>query len=180
MNKKAARKLADRFAQLDALYAELPSVACRGLCARACAAIPLTDLEVHRLTLTTHTKPRTVGENRCVYLTPANRCGAYAVRPLICRAFGVMRMLSCPYGCEPTRWLDMVDYFRIAKAIERLGGGRVLRTGPDGLECLPGETYASIPTARSPEAIAATERRTHALRALYGGFIQAAVDERDE
>jgi Fe-S-cluster containining protein len=180
MNKKAARKLADLLAQLDALYAELPTVACRGLCAQACAAIPLTDLEVHRLQHATHCKPRTVGENRCVYLTPTERCGVYAIRPLICRAYGVVPMLSCPHGCMPDRWLGMAEYFRLAKAIERIGGGRVLRTGPNGLACTPGETYANIPVIRSPDAIAATEARTRALRALHGGFIQIALDERDE
>ncbi len=180
MHKKAARKLADRIAQLEALYAELPTVACRGLCASGCVSIPLTDLEADRLRLTTHQKPRTVGENRCVYLTAEQRCGAYAARPLVCRAFGVMSLLSCPWGCEPTGWLSLLDYHRIATAIERIGGGRVLRTDPNGLGYRPGETYAGIPILRSPEAIAATEARTRALRALHGGYIQIALDKRDD
>lgn len=178
MHKKAARKLAAVVAQIEALYAQLPTVACRGLCARACRSIPLVHAEAQRLQEATHCKPKTVEqETRCVYLTKDDRCGAYAARPLICRAYGVTASLSCPHGCAPTAWLDMVAFLRIARETERLGGP-LLRTTDGGLEHF-GDSYLRIPQTRSDAAIARDATRTRNLRALHGGYIIAAVDETD-
>jgi len=141
-----AGKLAAAFGTLDRLYAELPTIHCQGRCGIACGPLPLTDLEARRLQLTTHVKPRTViklladgaphtekPRERCVYLTAADRCSAYAVRPLICRAWGLVKMLSCMHGCVPDRWLSDFELLRLAETVERLGGGRVVRTTPEGL-----------------------------------------------
>jgi uncharacterized protein len=176
-----------RFAQLDALYAELPTVACQGLCAIGCGAIPLTDLEARRLQLATHVKPRTVPgivtdggaprpAERCIYLRQ-DCCTVYAARPLICRVWGVVQMLSCPRGCLPDRWLSDLEFVRIAQAVERLGGGRVLRTGADGLSHIPGESFCALRPApgRTAAAIEADAERTRGLRALHGGRILSAV-----
>src|SRR5262245_60391045 len=105
MSRKAERKLRETFAKLDAIYSELPHIECKGKCAVACGPIPLTDLEARRLQLTTHVAPRTrVAQEfekakhsepiheRCIYLTADERCGAYAVRPLICRVYGLVKM----------------------------------------------------------------------------------------
>lgn len=176
-----AAKLAAAFAQLDAIYAELPTIACKGECAIACGPIPLTDLEARRLQLATHVKPRTViklladgaierERERCIYLEN-DRCRAYAVRPLICRAWGLVRMLSCMHGCLPDHWLKDTEFVRIAQAVERLGGGRVLRTSPDGLTHVPGERFAGIVAHRSEAEIEAHSERVRSLRALHGGRI---------
>jgi hypothetical protein len=185
---KVGRRLAAGFAQLDAIYAELPTIACKGLCSIACGAIVLSDLEARRLQLTTHTAPRTTADGRCIYLRPTDgadgktrgRCTAYAVRPLICRVWGLVQLLSCMHGCVPDRWLGDVAFVRLAQRLERIAGGRVLRTHEGGLAHLEGESFASVgrPT-RSPEAIAANAERTRALRALHGGHILCAVDETD-
>lgn len=184
---KPAAKLADLFAQLDARYAELPALTCRGECAIACGAMPLTDLEARRLQLATHVKPRTVlrvladgrEHERCIYLTPADRCRAYAVRPLICRVWGLVRMLSCMHGCLPARWFSDLEFLHLAQAVERIGGGRVIRTTPTGLAHTPGEAYAALTVTRSPAQIDAAAERTRNLRALFGGRIILALDERD-
>ena len=190
---KAGRKVAAAFAKLDAVYATLPALACRGECAIACGPIVLTDLEARRLQVATHQKPRTViklladgGPNteqpreRCIYLTAADRCGVYAIRPLICRAWGVVRMMSCMHGCLPDRWLKDDEFLRLAQEIERFAGGRVLRTSPEGLEH-GGESFASFgePT-KSAAAIEATAERTRSLRALHGGRIVLAHDTKDD
>jgi hypothetical protein len=176
---KIGHRLQTAFAKLDAAYAELPTIQCQGKCAVACGPIVLTDLEARRLQLATHVAPRVVHENRCVYLTQTERCRAYAVRPLICRVWGLVRMLSCMHGCLPDRWLKDEDFLRLAQTIERFAGGRVLRTGPHGLED-HGESYGRFgrPT-KSPAAIEATAERTRSLRALHGGRIILAVDDRD-
>jgi Fe-S-cluster containining protein len=185
-----AAKLADAFARLDRLYAELPTIRCQGRCAIACGPIPLSEIEARRLQLASHTKPRTVirlladggpetltPRERCIYLTPADRCSVYAVRPLICRAWGLVRLMSCMHGCLPDRWLRDTDFVRLAQAIERIGGGRLLRTSPEGLIHIPGETFTGLAPApgRSEADIDADSERTRGLRALHGGRIVAAV-----
>jgi Fe-S-cluster containining protein len=178
-------------AALDALYATLPTIACKGLCAIACGPIVLTDIEARRLQVTTHTKPRTIPvtaidadgntlRERCVYLTPANRCRAYAVRPLICRAWGLVKMLSCMHGCVPDRWISTVDLAALGQAVERIGGGRVLRTIPEGLGLdTDAKTWGDLAPRRSAAAIARDEDRTRGLRALHGGRIISAVRNDD-
>jgi uncharacterized protein len=178
-------------AALDALYATLPTIACTGRCAIACGPIVLTDLEARRLQLATHRKPRTIPVTavdaqgntmraRCVYLTATDRCGAYAVRPLICRAWGLVKMLSCMHGCVPDRWLSSVELARIGQAIERIGGGRVLRTVPEGLVADGERTWDMLDPRRSDAAIERDAERTRSLRALHGGRIVAAVDRNAE
>src|SRR3982751_2209804 len=132
MGRKQARKYQAAYAALDAIYAQLPTVQCQGQCAVGCGPVPLTDLEGQRLQAATHQKPRTipltpdfalVGQptprERCVYLTPAARCAAYAVRPLLCRVWGTVKMLSCMHGCLPDRWLTEREFVALAAAVER-------------------------------------------------------------
>lgn len=37
----------------------------------------------------------------CEALTDAKRCAVYDVRPLICRLWGAVEDMPCPYGCTP-------------------------------------------------------------------------------
>ena len=185
---KPTREERAAFAQLDALYAELPPMVCKGQCGIACkGGIVLTDLEARRLQLTTHRKPRTTdARGRCVYLTADERCNAYAVRPLICRAWGLVKMMSCMHGCVPAKWLDDRTFLRIAVAIETLGGGRVLRTATSGLVHAEGESFTRVAfeLAQQPPADetrlareARDAERTRNLRALHGGRIMIAKEE---
>jgi hypothetical protein len=178
--------------ELERLYAEVPSVACQRRCGTACGPVILTDLEAQRLRLATHTKPRTLpmahgspGAMRCVYLAPdQRRCTVYAIRPLICRVWGAIKRLSCPFGCVPDRWLSDHEFLAIAQAVERLGGGRVLRTDERGLGHIPGESFGRlIDTGRRlPAAVEAEAERVRGLRAIHGGRILVAMtdDEREE
>lgn len=191
---KWSRRDREQLDALDKLYAALPRVACKGLCAGACASIPLTDLEARRLQAATHKKPRTLpmaatdqpgaGHVRCVYLTASNRCEAYAERPLICRVYAVLETMSCPFGCVPDRWMGTLEFFALAQRVENIGGGRVLKTGPQGLED-HGESYARLAntvrtSTRSPQNIAENDTRTRHLRALHGGRIILAFTDEDK
>jgi hypothetical protein len=177
---KTSAKLRAAFATLDALYAQLPTMTCQGRCAYACAAITLTDLEARRLQLAGHAKPRTVN-GRCVYLTSHGRCDVYAVRPLICRAWGLIRMLSCPHGCVPDRWLTDPEFLRLAQAVERIGGGRLLQTTPDGVVVREGDSYARMGAPTKPAGqIEAHSERVRSLRALHGGYILLVEPERED
>lgn len=183
------RKYHAAVAALDAIYRQLPTVECTGGCAIACGPIPLTDVEARRLQQATHKKPRTIAlvpvvdsrgdtrRDRCVYLTEHERCSVHAIRPLICRVFGVVKRMSCMRGCVPSRWLTDREFLALAQAVERIGGGRLLMTAPDELLLAPGGGFGALDerAGRSDEHVNADAERTRSLRALHGGRIIAAV-----
>lgn len=184
------RKYHEAVAALDALYAQLPTIECKGGCAVACGPIPLTDVEARRLQLATHRKPKTImltpavvdasgdtRHERCIYLTDQDRCSAYAVRPLVCRAFGLVKRMSCMRGCLPDRWLTDREFLQLAQAVEAVGGGRLLMTHPDGLTRHPAGGFLGVDVhgGRGDDQVNADAERTRGLRALHGGRIIAAV-----
>lgn len=192
---KLSRRDAEAIAKLEAIYASLPTVACQGRCSGSCGVVPLTDLEARRLQVVSHRKPRVLpvvahtemgsASQRCVYLTDAGRCSVYAARPLLCRVWGVLHALSCPFGCVPSRWVGSEEFMRIALAVEDIGGGRVLRTDVTGVVD-GGESFAVVDAQsrlahrRTSDAIARDDERTRHLRALFGGRIIIAVEESND
>ncbi|AZM47873.1 hypothetical protein DMB38_20610 [Streptomyces sp. WAC 06738] len=96
---------------LDALYRSLPRMECKGRCASACGPVPLSPLERQRIrergfpwvdgrvvTLPLGQK----GGTTCSALdVEGGRCRIYEDRPLICRIWGVVKSLECPWGCVP-------------------------------------------------------------------------------
>lgn len=187
-------KLVGLFARLDAVYARLPAIACQGRCAIACGPIPLSDLEARRLQLATHVKPRTVirvvadgppstaiERERCIYLKDEARCSVYSIRPLICRAWGLVRMMSCPHGCVPATWVNDVEFARLAQEVGSLGGGRLLRTTPEGLTIEP-RGFSDLPiesSTRTPEQLERIGDRVRTLRVLHGGRVFAAFTDEE-
>jgi hypothetical protein len=94
-----------RRAELDALYAELPALSCRGLCQESCGPIFMSRVEWQRIC-------KSVGEERkaddsltCPLLTAGGTCEVYQVRPMICRLWGLVETMPCPWGCKPERYL---------------------------------------------------------------------------
>lgn len=96
------------------VYAVIPNANCKGLCTDACSTVPVFDIELRQLeevagrSLPTMTLPgdavalgTDVGAT-CPLLV-MNRCSVYEHRPLICRAFGAVVGMKCPFGCEPDR-----------------------------------------------------------------------------
>jgi Fe-S-cluster containining protein len=70
---------------------------------------------------------------RCPALGPLNTCRVYAVRPFICRAFGLVldrralyggreftTPMMCDYGCVPDGTLSLPEFARVLLDIERL------------------------------------------------------------
>lgn len=162
-----------RAAALDAVYAKLPALRCKGLCSIACGPIPMTVIEADRLRATAHVKPRAggpLGGVRCVYLTPENRCGAYRVRPLICRVWGVVKRMSCMHGCVPDRWITDAEFVALAQEVERIGGSHVI-TCDDGL--MPTDwSFADLDvTTREPADVDGEAEYVRTLRALFGGTV---------
>jgi Fe-S-cluster containining protein len=89
---------------LDAIYAELPAIECRGRCHDACTSIDMTGVERRRIAEAGVSIPRRTVADRplpCPALTMWRRCGVYEIRPLICRLWGLTRAMRCSYGCVP-------------------------------------------------------------------------------
>ena len=59
------------------------------------------------------------------------RCAVYALRPLICRLWGVMRSLPCMYGCYPEggRFLSDEEAFRLLFKAAEVAGHSMLKAG---------------------------------------------------
>jgi hypothetical protein len=85
--------------QLDELYARLPKLECKGLCQECCGPIGLSLAERRRIERTTGERYRPA--LTCPLLDHMGQCSAYAVRPMVCRLWGVVEDMPCPHGCVP-------------------------------------------------------------------------------
>jgi hypothetical protein len=121
---------ADAVRQLRALYAELPTVQCRRLCANSCRTrIGMSTTERGRI-------ERAVGKTLppsmdrvvglvCPLLSPEGSCTVYGLRPLICRLWGVSESMRCPHGCTPSTgtWLGERQMLGLMIRAYEIGGG---------------------------------------------------------
>lgn len=93
-------------ADLDALYAELPTIACKGQCWDSCGPISMSRIEWLRITTRLGYTPRQqIDPERPETLTcpmlKDHRCSVYELRPMICRLWGIVESMPCPWGCRP-------------------------------------------------------------------------------
>ncbi len=113
---------AEKLARIDALLAELPTFQCKDGCADCCGPIEMTRLEYYRCIKESGRAQDDVKKQmqsnlkrqdyRCVLLDKkTNRCTVYAVRPVICRLFGVVNVdsLRCPHGYAPELNAQLTD-----------------------------------------------------------------------
>lgn len=125
-------------AQLEALYAQVPELDCKGLCHTSCGVIEASVRERERMQEAGVRLPyldeflemdRAGLEISCPALTEDKRCGVYEVRPMICRLWGTTDSMPCPYGCEPVDGEGLIEepggFELLAKSME--AGGN-----PDG------------------------------------------------
>ena len=123
--------------RLDALYAELPQLECRGLCADSCGAISMGLHEARRIERLTAQPLRLMAtlEQSCPYLE-AERCTVYEARPLVCRVWGLVdeHGLRCEHGCIPERWLTRPEALRFVRRSLAISGGKEVTTVAGGLD----------------------------------------------
>lgn len=101
---------------LERIYKAVPKVDCKGLCTESCGPVPMSELEharirVRGVVIPVLSEALTAIKNGEAPTCPAlqdGRCSVYAVRPLICRMWGAVESMPCPYGCEVTPGL-LVD-----------------------------------------------------------------------
>jgi hypothetical protein len=94
---------------LERIYRSVPTVECKGLCARSCGPIDMSDVERQRIAELGVDIPKPTIESlaeSCPALVD-NRCTIYDHRPLICRLWGAVESMPCPHGCAVTPGLLM-------------------------------------------------------------------------
>lgn len=117
-------------ARLDAIYAQLPTIACQRKCVACCGPVAVWPTERQRLEAATGRRFDVTLEQQCSYLDRINGlCTAYAVRPLICRVWGTMQRMACPHGCTPSRQLSHEEFMGIAAELTQLDGAAQLPEG---------------------------------------------------
>lgn len=120
--------------KLEAIYARVPAIECRGLCVGACGPVPVHPTELKQIRLAAGRRVRAsanpafgVGDNliletrkelHCTLLRKG-RCTIYHSRPMICRLFGVADGLPCPFGCQPERLLSRGEVEALVDAMSK-------------------------------------------------------------
>lgn len=106
--------------RLDALYAELPRLECKGLCAHSCIPIEMAPGERDRIRRETGVEIPpgddliAKGHTSCVALKDG-RCTVHPLRPMICRQWGIDETMPCPHGCLPEGgWMNRLESHRFA------------------------------------------------------------------
>lgn len=121
-----------KLSKLQALYAKIPPIECKGLCHPSCSIVPAAKIEIKRARERMggknpfnpiHTlRALEAGETKipsCAALKD-KRCSIYSVRPAICRLYGVAEGLECHFGCEPKRKLTRQEANALIREIEAL------------------------------------------------------------
>lgn len=107
---------------LDALYAELPRLDCKGLCQQSCGPIRMSRVEWDRIKRRVGSKAeRLRADSSCPMLSNAGHCTVYSIRPMICRLWGVAEDMPCPWGCRPERYLSQSEGFDLLRRAQELG-----------------------------------------------------------
>ncbi len=126
--RRRLQKSAARNAPLDALYAKLPRIDCQRRCVDACGPIGMSAREwirVEELLGAPMPPFRPISRLACPLLD-GNRCTIYPVRPAICRLYGLVEALRCPYGCRPERWLTDLEASQFLERVQRVSGDQAL------------------------------------------------------
>ena len=87
-------------------------------------------------------KPVEIDERAtCSMLSADRRCEVYEIRPMICRLWGMVEQMPCPFGCRPEGgWLSNEDGARLLREANRIGG-----EDPEQLDRLVGELLGLRP-----------------------------------
>jgi hypothetical protein len=112
--------------ELDALYASLPKLQCKGYCHDSCGPIGMSVRERARI-IERARKPVTCDAHAtCSMLTPDRRCAVYDIRPMVCRLWGLVKSMRCPYGCVPEGgFMSEADGVTALLESERIGGSEL-------------------------------------------------------
>jgi Fe-S-cluster containining protein len=94
--------------KIESVYARLPRLDCQKKCQDSCrGTIHLSKVEAVRLR---ELKVRPGGvpvQDYCpMFDFMTGLCRVHPQRPLVCRLWGLVEKMRCPWGCVPERWLN--------------------------------------------------------------------------
>lgn len=108
---------------LSAIHGTLPKMECRGLCQESCGPIGMSAAEASSIRRKHGSLPVMNEDLSCSALV-GGRCSIYSDRPLICRLWGLVERMACPFGCLPEGgWLSDETAHAALSAVERLEAG---------------------------------------------------------
>lgn len=112
--------------RLDAIYAQLPKINCQRKCQQSCGPIVMGRREWNRVIEDVGYEPKPTPDQAARLVCPmldekAGACSVYHVRPLICRLWGLVEAMACPWGCRPERWLTDAEAHHLMNQAERIG-----------------------------------------------------------
>lgn len=112
----------ESYSDLEALYAKLPQLECKGDCADICKTVLVMSLKERARIEEAHGPVTCDAEGWCS-MFENRRCKAHAIRPLICRLWGMTELMKCPYGCKPEpRYLTARESLAFLMYAEHVGG----------------------------------------------------------
>jgi len=102
----------DAAATIRRLYDEIPGFECVPGCSECCGPVPAHEWETNRLGIE-DAESVTAAALKCLTgvevkkcpLLEGGKCSVYENRPLMCRLFGTVEDLKCPYGKAPEKLL---------------------------------------------------------------------------
>ena len=115
---------------IDQIYARIPKIDCKRKCHMACGPIHVFGVEWDRMQAASLVTIGTVGPSLTCPALSGNACSIYEVRPLICRLWGVVKAMTCPWGCVPERWLSDREAEDLMRRLDRMSKGRIESTVP--------------------------------------------------
>lgn len=80
---------------------QIPSFECIPGCHDCCGPVPFSKWEWSQIG-----DKREVISLDCPYMTKEG-CAIYSQRPILCRLFGTVSRMECPYGCKPSKLLSV-------------------------------------------------------------------------
>lgn len=104
---------------LETLYAQIPRIACQGLCQEACGPLGMAYLEWVQIRRKSPLRLAEAKQVACPLLK-RGRCTVYAVRPIICRLWGTAENMPCPWSCRPERYLTMTEADALMHQVDEL------------------------------------------------------------
>ena len=108
---------------IERVYDCVPKMKCKGLCKDSCGPIAMTRGEAQRIEEAIDGPIGKIDCHlTCPLLTEDGKCSVYAIRPLICRLWGIAKEMPCPFGCEPERRIEREEGAALMRAAELASG----------------------------------------------------------
>ena len=105
---------------VDSIWAQIPDVHCKGKCQEACGPVWCSPAEERRIRMDYNTAISFNHSTLTCSLLANGRCSIYSSRPAICRLWGAVKKMRCPFGCRPRKWISDQKAGRLLRRLDRI------------------------------------------------------------